>query len=101
MHNPGFHDRSSLEAFNLSEYFVQTVKALYDDAHTAVAVNGGVFSEPYRVTQGVRQGDPLSCFLFDLGIGYLLGYLRQLDPTVSDCISLHFVLGVSAYLNNT
>jgi hypothetical protein len=57
----------TLEAFNMPPLFVKTVKALYSNAYTTVAING-VLSSPYQVKRGVRQGDPLSCFLFDIGI---------------------------------
>lgn len=52
------------------------MKALYRDAETCVIING-VISSPYRVTQGVRQGDPLSCLLFNLAIEPLASMLRN------------------------
>jgi hypothetical protein len=57
----------TLQTFNLPNMFINTVKALYSNAHTRVAING-MLSEPFKVTRGVRQGDPLSCLLFDLAI---------------------------------
>ena len=57
----------TLETFNLPARFINTIKALYQNAKTSVAINGEL-SEPYPVKRGVRQGDPLSCFLFNLGI---------------------------------
>ena len=56
-----------LQRFNLLELFTNTIKSLYSDAHTAAMVNGEL-SPNFRVTRGVRQGDPLSCLLFDLAI---------------------------------
>lgn len=66
--------------FNLPLPFTNTVKALYQNAHTRVAINGE-FSTPFHVTRGVRQGDPLSCALFDLAIEPLACRLRN-DPTL-------------------
>lgn len=36
----------------------------------------GCLSTPFKVTRGVRQGDPLSCLLFDLGIEPLSASIR-------------------------
>jgi hypothetical protein len=57
----------TLEAFHLPQPFIRTMKALYSHAYTKVAVNG-VFSTPFQITRGVRQGDPLSCLIFDIAI---------------------------------
>lgn len=54
-----------LETFHIPTPFIRTIKSLYSHAHTRVAING-VLSQPFQVTRGVRQGDPLSCPLFDL-----------------------------------
>lgn len=55
--------------------FINTIKTLYDNAFTRVAING-VMSSPFQVTRGVRQGDPLSCLLFDMAIEPLACMLR-------------------------
>ena len=68
----------TLEAFNIPQTFIRTVKALYQNAQTQVAING-VFSDPFRITRGVRQGNPLSCPLFDLAIEPLACLIRS-DP---------------------
>ena len=65
-----------LETFHIPAPFIKTVKALYRHAYTSVAING-VFSTPFRVTRGVRQGDPLSCLLFDLAIEPLACLIRN------------------------
>ena len=67
---------STMEALNLPAHFVKTVKSLYSNAYTQVAING-VLSNPFRVIRGVRQGDPLSCLLFDLAIEPLACKLRN------------------------
>ena len=70
----------TLRAFNLPELFIKTIKALYRNAKTQVAING-FFSKPYQILRGIRQGDPLSCALFDLGIEPLACMIRN-DPNI-------------------
>jgi exonuclease III len=66
----------ALEAFGLPNRFVSTVKHLYLSAETEIAING-IHSAPYRVRRGVRQGDPLSCLLFNLAIEPLACAIRD------------------------
>ena len=61
---------NTLKTFKLPNIFTETVAFLYKHARTSVIING-VLSEPYLVTRGVHQGDPLSCLLFDLAIELL------------------------------
>ena len=68
----------TLEMYNLPEVFTKTVRSLYKSAFTQVAING-VMSDPFKVTRGVRQGDPFSCLLFDLAIELLACKLRNCD----------------------
>ena len=77
----------TLEAFHLPQPFIWTVKALYCNAHTKVAING-VFSETFKVKCGVCQGDPLSCPLFNLAIKPL-AYSIHANPNIKG-IMLHF-----------
>ena len=57
----------TLERFNVPHTFVRTVQELYKHAHTQIVING-ILSQPFKVTRGVQQGDPLSCALFNLAI---------------------------------
>lgn len=69
-----------MEALNLPQPFIQAVQALYSNAQMKVAING-VMSEPVHIRRGVRQGDPLSCLLFDLAIEPLACMIRN-DPNI-------------------
>jgi hypothetical protein len=69
----------ALANYGIPDEFINTVKALYSDAWTHVMVNGERSQHPFRVTRGVRQGDPLSCLLFGLAIEPLAESLRQSD----------------------
>ena len=66
----------TLEKYGLPPSFINTVKSLYESAETLVIINGES-SSTFRVTRGVRQGDPLSCLLFDIAIEPLAEMIRQ------------------------
>ena len=68
----------SLTKFGFPRRFIDTVRSLYHDAHTVVIINGEK-SSPFRISRGVRQGDPLSCLLFNIAIESLATMLRQSD----------------------
>ena len=70
----------TLEAFRLPKMFIQTIKALYQNAKTQIIING-IISEPFKISRGIRQGDPLSCPIFDLGIEPLACMIRN-DPNL-------------------
>ncbi len=65
-----------LERLKIPAHFIQLIKSLYARAETSIMVNG-VLSETYRIYRGVRQGDPLSCLLFDLAIEPLSAMIRK------------------------
>ena len=67
----------TLDKFGFPMQFINTVKALYSDAHTYVMVNGEKSPTPFKVIRGIRQGDPLSCLLFDLAIEPLAKALHR------------------------
>jgi hypothetical protein len=69
-----------MEKFGLPPTFTNTVRTLYTNASTMVAING-ILSSPFKVTCGVRQGDPLSCALFNLAIEPMACRLRS-DPNL-------------------
>lgn len=66
----------TLKKYGLPQEFIQTVKALYADAVSVVVINGEM-SSSFRISRGVRQGDPLSCLLFDIAIEPLATLLRK------------------------
>ncbi|KAJ3573178.1 hypothetical protein NP233_g2591 [Leucocoprinus birnbaumii] len=70
----------TLRRLNIPDNFINTVKTLYNGAKTRVMING-VLSSPFMVTRGVRQGDPLSCLLFNLAIEPLAELIRTSNIT--------------------
>ena len=97
-----------LEAFHLPPPFINTLKSLYDQAYTCVAING-IMSTPYQVCRGVHQGDPLSCLIFNLAIEPLACLLRnnpflrglQIPSLVEKVITKFFANNTSLYLSST
>jgi hypothetical protein len=65
----------TMEAFGLPPDLIRTVQALHTSAFTYVIINCEK-SPPFRVTRGVRQGDPLSCLLFNIAIEPLACLMR-------------------------
>ncbi|KAJ8457104.1 hypothetical protein ONZ45_g18449 [Pleurotus djamor] len=69
-----------MKRFDFPERFTNTVKSLYENAETSVMING-FLSETYKINRGVRQGDPLSCLLFDFAIEPLSLMIRKSQIT--------------------
>src|SRR5882762_289027 len=67
---------ATLEKLNFPTHFINTIKSLYQYAQTKVIINGEV-STSFLILHGVRQGDPLSCLLFNLAIESLASMLRD------------------------
>ena len=65
-----------LRKLEFPEEFIKTTQALYDGAITTVMINGEL-SHPFPIYRGVRQGDALSCLLFDLAIEPLAENIRK------------------------
>lgn len=81
------------------------VKALYQNAETIVIINGEK-STPYKVRQGVRQGDPMSCLMFNLVIESLAQMLRdsqlegiRIDKETERLIAKLFADNTTIYLS--
>ncbi|KAF1333326.1 putative Pollike protein, partial [Globisporangium splendens] len=68
-----------LERMNCGGRFIEWVRLLYNCPVAQLHLNGGLHG-PIRPTRGVKQGDPLSCFLFLLCIEPL-GQLLRLDQS--------------------
>jgi hypothetical protein len=66
----------TMSSFGIPGPFIENVKQLYKHTETNVCINR-FFSRKFRVTRGVRQGDPLSCLLFNIAIEPLAITLRN------------------------
>ncbi len=61
----------------------------------------GIMSRAYRVYRGVRQGDPLSCLLFDLAIEPLSNMIRKSDLRGFDIPRCEEVLKAVLFADDT
>jgi hypothetical protein len=100
-----------LNVFNLTETFINTVRTLYENATTQVAINS-FLSEPFEIMQGIQQGGPLSCTIFNLAIEPLACTIRKDAnlqgirvpslPTLKELLKAKFFAdNTSVYLNET
>ena len=89
-----------LKKFAFPNEMINMIKTLYKDAPTSVIING-VVSSPFLVTRGVRQGDPMSCILFDLGIEPLAANIRASNIRGIDVPSLDERVKVSLFADDT
>ena len=55
----------TLEKMNFGQSFITWVQLFYNDIESCVS-NNGVSSQYFKLERGVRQGDPLSAYLFIL-----------------------------------
>ena len=66
----------TLEKFNFGKSFIQWVRILYTNISSCI-MNNGVATPLFSIGRGVRQGDPLSPYLFILALETLLASIKQ------------------------
>ena len=66
----------ALSKFNFGSSFIKWIKLLYTNISSCV-INNGHTSKYFDVQRGVRQGDPLSPYLFVLIVEIMANRLRQ------------------------
>jgi exonuclease III len=89
-----------LEKNGFPTAFINRVKEAYKDAKTVVMVNG-VLPKPIDVKRGVRQGDGMSCLLYDLAIEPMCQKLRRSSLSGIEVKGLREKLLVSIFADDT
>jgi hypothetical protein len=90
----------ALDKANFPQHFTKIIKTLYGDAYTIVVVNGEQ-STRYKVTRGVRQGDPISCLLFNIAIEPLANMIRNSELTGFRCLGREDRIITALFADNT
>ena len=65
-----------LQKMNFQTNFIQIIKSLNNNVHVKVLVNG-FQTKNIQIQKGVRQGDPLSLYLFLLAVEPLIAIINQ------------------------
>ena len=76
----------TLQHFNFGPNIIKWVKVFYNDISSYI-VNNGVFSEKITISRGVRQGCPLSPYLFVLCVEILANAIRKEKQIKGVCIA--------------
>jgi len=66
----------ALKSFNFGESFIKWVSALYSIISSCI-LNNGFSTQMFEVRKDVRQGDPLSAYLFIIALELLLVKIRS------------------------
>jgi hypothetical protein len=70
-----------LPHFRLTDWFIDRLRALYEDADAAIQINGDIIGT-VPIQCGVRQGCPLSTTLYTLCLHPLLRHLQTALPAI-------------------
>ena len=88
-----------LESFGFGPNFIQWVRTLLYNAESCV-INNGRSIGYFRLERGIRQGDPLSAYLFILALEVLFIQIRE-NNDIKGIIINNTNIKLSAYADDT
>ena len=89
-----------LEKYGFGEKFISWIKTLYKEARCCVSTNG-YLSRSFRITRGVRQGSPLSAYLYILQAEPLANMIRKSESIKGIVLNNERELKITAYADDT
>ena len=93
------HILEMLEIYGFGENYRRWVTVLHTDTYSQV-INRGYLTQAFPVTRGVRQGDPMSAFLFILAIEALSTAIRG-NPKIQGITVNNDNFKISQYADDT
>ena len=81
---------ATLHKFNFGNYFINTVKTMYNSSESCI-INNGWLSSYFDLHRGIRQGCPLSALLFLLAVEIMATHVRQSSDISGFTINNNYV----------
>lgn len=89
----------TLRYYNVDPKFIELISNIYQDTDAVIRLNIGE-TNPFKLTRGVRQGDPLSPILFITFINPLIEHLDSLQKGYSFTNNSNLCIPVLAFADD-
>ena len=91
--------KKALKSFNFGTSICKWFEILYSEASSCV-INNGCLSEFFKLERGCRQGDPLSPYLFIIGVELLSMQIKS-NPNIKGVLKDNTESLISQYADDT